>query len=199
MHSKNFAFIIKTSILYGVLAAAFSLIGLSSPEADIIGNPFEVSNITVEHVAGHVVWGMMVGLVTLSLRYFLLGGIFSLILDADHLIQFLGIEVVPRMAHSVSFGIIAIFVMMMVFGKRDYLLGAIAFAAVLSHISYDILLGGTDKFPFFTPFTNELTTFQGVDWILIQVGAVILVGISVFISRRKKISSYFTCNKKGSS
>jgi len=199
MHSKNFAFIIKTSILYGVLAATFSLIGLSSPEAEIIGSPLEVSNVTVEHVTGHIVLGMMVGIVTLSPRYFLLGGIFSLILDADHLIQFLGIEVVPRMAHSVSFGIIAIFVMMMVFGKRDYLLGAIAFAAVLSHISYDILLGGTDKFPFFTPFTNELTTFQGADWILMEVGAVILVGISVFISRRKKISSYFTCNKKGSS
>jgi len=187
MYSKNFAFIIKTSILYGVLAAVFSLIGLSSPEADIIGSPLEVSNVTVEHITGHVVFGMMVGLVTLSLRYFLIGGIFSVILDSDHLIQFLGIEVVPRMAHSVSFGIIAIFVMMMVFGKRDYLLGAISFAAVLSHISYDILLGGTDKFPFFTPFTNQVTTFQGADWILMEIGAVILVGISVFISRRKKM------------
>ena len=187
MYSKNFAFIIKTSILYGVLAAVFSLIGLSSPEADIIGSPLEVSNVTVEHITGHVVLGMMVGLVTLSLRYFLIGGIFSVILDSDHLIQFLGIEVVPRMAHSVSFGIIAIFVMMMVFGKRDYLLGAISFAAVLSHISYDILLGGTDKFPFFTPFTSEVTTFQGADWILMEIGAVILVGISVFISRRKKM------------
>jgi len=187
MYSKNFAFIIKTSILYGVLAAVFSLIGLSSPEADIIGSPLEVSNVTVEHITGHVVLGMMVGLVTLSLRYFLIGGIFSVILDSDHLIQFLGIEVVPRMAHSVSFGIIAIFVMMMVFGKRDYLLGAISFAAVLSHISYDILLGGTDKFPFFTPFTNQVTTFQGADWILMEIGAVILVGISVFISRRKKM------------
>ena len=198
MHSKNFAFIIKTSILYGALAAAFSLIGLSSPEADIIGSPLEVSNITVEHVAGHVVWGMMVGLVTLSLRYFLIGGIFSVIIDSDHLIQFLGIEVVPRMAHSVSFGIIAIFVMMMIFGKRDYLLGAISFAAVLSHISYDILLRGLTgslepasigpaEFPFFTPFTSEVTTFQGLDWILMEIGAVILVGISVFISRRKKM------------
>jgi len=187
MYSKNFAFIIKTSILYGVLAAVFSLIGLSSPEADIIGSPLEVSNVTVEHITGHVVLGMMVGLVTLSLRYLLIGGIFSVILDSDHLIQFLGIEVVPRMAHSVSFGIIAIFVMMMVFGKRDYLLGAISFAAVLSHISYDILLGGTDKFPFFTPFTNQVTTFQGADWILMEIGAVILVGISVFISRRKKM------------
>ena len=187
MHSKNFPFIIKTSILYGALAAAFSLIGLSSPEADIIGSPLEVSNITVEHVAGHVVWGMMVGLVTLSLRYFLIAGIFSVILDSDHLIQFLGIEVVPRMAHSVSFGMIAILVMMMVFGKRDYLLGAISFATVLSHISYDIQLFGTGEFPFFTPFTSEVTTFQGPDWILMEIGAVILVGISMFISRRKKM------------
>ncbi len=199
MHSKNFAFIIKTSILYGILAAVFSLIGLFLPSAFFVGNPLEVSGITVEHITGHVVWGLMIGLVTFRLRYFLIGGIFSIILDSDHLIQFLGIEVVPRMAHSVSFGLIAILVMMMVFGKRDYLLGAISFAAVLSHISYDVLLTGTSEFPFFTPFINELTTFQGADWILIEVGAVILVGISVFISRRKKISSYFTCNKKGSS
>jgi len=76
MRSKNFTFIIKTSILYAVLAAAFSLIGLSSSEADIIGSPLEVSDPTIEHVTGHVVFGMMVGLVTLSLRYFLIGGIF---------------------------------------------------------------------------------------------------------------------------
>ncbi len=187
MRSENFVFIIKTSILYGVLAAAFSLIGLFLPWASFVVDPFEVSDITVEHVIGHVVWGMMVGLVTFSLRYFLIGGIFSIILDSDHLIQFLGIEVVPRMAHSVSFGIIAILVMMMIFGKRDYLLGAISFAAVLSHISYDILLDGTDVVPFFTPFISEVTTFQGPDWILMEIGAVIIVGISVFISRRKKM------------
>ena len=187
MHSKNFAFIIKTSILYGVLAAAFSLIGPFLPWASFVGDPLEVSGFTVEHVMGHVVWGMMVGLVTFSRRYFLIGGIFSIILDFDHLIQFLGIEVVPRMAHSVSFGMIAILVMMMIFGKRDYLLGAISFAAVLSHISYDILLGGTSEFPFFTPLTSEVITFQGPDWILMEIGAVLLVGISVFISRRKKM------------
>jgi len=81
--------------------------------------------------------------------------------------------------------------MMMIFGKRDYLLGAISFAAVLSHISYDILLGGASEFPFFTPFISEVNTFQGLDWILMEIGAVILVGISVFISRRKKMKKEF--------
>jgi len=187
----NFAFIIKTSILYGILAAAFSLFGPSLPSSYLVGSPLQVSGISAEHVIGHIVWGLMIGLVTLRLRYFLIAGIFPIILDSDHLIQFLGIEVVPRMAHSVSFGLIAILVMMMVFGKRDYLLGAISFAAVLSHISFDILLGGTTEFPFFTPFITEVTIFQGLDWIWMEIGAVILVGISVFISRRKKMKKEF--------
>ncbi len=191
MLSGNFAFIIKTSTLYGILATAFSLIGLFLPSAFFVGNPFEVSGITVEHVIGHVVWGLMIGLVTFRLRYFLIAGIFPIILDSDHLIQFLGIEVVPRMAHSVSFGLIAILVMMMIFGKRDYLLGAVSFAAVLSHISFDILLGGKAEFPFFTPFITEVTIFQGLDWIWMEIGAVILVGISVLISRRKKMKKEF--------
>ena len=131
------------------------------------------------------------GIVTFRLKYFLIGGIFPIILDSDHLIQFLGMEVVPRMAHSVSFGLISIIVMMMIFGKRDYILGAISFAAVLSHISFDILLGGGSVFPFFTPFITEETIFQELDWILMQICAVILVGISVFISRRKKIKKEF--------
>ena len=191
MRSANFAFIIKTSTLFAVLAAVFSIIGLFLPEAYFVGNPLEVSGVSVEHVAGHIMWGLMIGIVTFSMRYFFIGGIFTIILDSDHLIQFFGIEVVPRMAHSISFGLIAIFVMMMVFGKRDYVLGAISFAAVLSHISFDILLGGGSQFPFFTPFTNEVIVFQGSDWILMQIGAVILVGISVFISRRKKMKKEF--------
>jgi len=191
MRSANFAFIIKTSTLFAVLAAVFSIIGLFLPGAYFVGNPLEVSGISVEHVVGHVMWGLMIGIVTFSMRYFFIGGIFTIILDSDHLIQFFGIEVVPRMAHSISFGLIAIFVMMMVFGKRDYVLGAISFAAVLSHISFDILLGGGSTFPFFTPFSSEVIIFQELDWILMQIGAVILVGISVFISRRKKMKKEF--------
>ena len=191
MYSENFAFIVKTSTLYGILAAVFSLVGLSLSSTYLVGNPLEVSGISVEHVIGHIVWGLMIGLVTFRLKYFLIGGIFSIILDTDHLIQFLGIEVVPRMAHSISFGLIAIFVMMIIFGKRDYLLGAISFAAVLSHISYDILLNGTSEFPFFTPFTSEVTIFQGYDWILMEIVAVMLVVISVLISKRKKMKNEF--------
>ncbi len=191
MRSGNFAFIIKTSALYGVLAAFFSIIGLFLPWADFIGNPLEVSGISVEHVAGHIVFGLLIGIVTFRLKYFLIAGFFPIILDSDHLIQFLGIEVVPRMAHSILFALIAVFVMMMIFGKKDYLLGTISFAAVLSHISFDILIGNGSEFPLFTPFITKVTTLQYSDWIFIQIIAVTLVGISVYISRRKKKKEEF--------
>ena len=188
-------FIIKTSTLYGILAAVFSLIGLSLVDLPlsltIVGSPLEVSGISVEHVVGHIVWGLMIGIVTFKIKYFLIAGFFPLILDSDHLIQFLGIEVVPRMAHSILFALIAVFIMMLIFGKKDYLLGGISFAAVLSHISFDILIGGGSTFPLFTPFIIGVTTFQGFDWVFIQIIAVILVGIIVIISQRKKMKEEF--------
>jgi len=109
---SGITFIIKTSALYGILATAFSLIGFFLVDlpfsTTIIGSPLEVSGVSAEHIIGHIVWGLMIGIVTFRSKYFLIAGLFTIILDADHLIQFLGVEVVPRMAHSVLFGLIAI-------------------------------------------------------------------------------------------
>ncbi len=182
---KSLAFIIKTSFVYGALAFLFSLIGMFLPSTVtyVVGNPLEVSAISVEHVVGHIVWGLIVSALSLSLRYFILGGIFPIILDSDHLIQFFDLEIMPRMAHSISFGFLASFVLLLIFGKRDYRLAGIAFAAMLAHVSFDILLGGTTSFPFLTPFVAELLSFQGNDWIIIQLIAVAIVGICTIITK----------------
>jgi hypothetical protein len=189
---KSLAFIIKTSFVYSALAFLFSIIGVFLPPAVtyVVGNPLEVSGISVEHVVGHIIWGLIVSALSLSLRYFVLGGIFPIILDSDHIIQFFDLEMVPRMAHSVSFGFLASFVLLLIFGKRDYRLAGIAFAAMLAHVSYDILLGGTTSFPLLTPFVVELLSFRGNDWIIIQLIAVAIVGICTIITKieaRKKL------------
>ena len=182
---KSLAFIIKTSFVYSALAFLFSIIGVFLPPTVtyVVGNPLEVSGISVEHVVGHIIWGLIVSALSLSLRYFVLGGIFPIILDSDHIIQFFDLEMVPRMAHSVSFGFLASFVLLLIFGKRDYRLAGIAFAAMLAHVSYDILLGGTTSFPLLTPFVVELLSFQGNDWIIIQLIAVAIVGICTIITK----------------
>lgn len=181
-------FIGKTSIVYGNIAFGFSVLGVILPDAFLVGNPLEVSGITPEHIVGHIIWGLVAGIASFSLRYAILSGLFPIILDFDHLIQFFGIEMIPRMAHSITFGFIAIGIMMILFGRKDLRLGAIAIAAVFSHISFDIFLGGTSQFPVFVPFITQSITFSGFDWIFFEVLSISIIFVaSVIVLRKQKI------------
>ena len=182
--SSSIYFIVKACLVYGGTALAFSMLGTILPGTFVIGNPFEVSTITPEHVVGHIVWGLIPGLAFLSLRYIILAGLFPIILDADHLLQFLEIEMIPRMAHSMPFILIAIVVMMLIFGKKDLRLIAVSIAAVFCHMSFDTILGGSTQFPVFAPFTSQFFTFSGVDWIIFEVIAVaIILTASVIVKK----------------
>lgn len=174
----NISFVLKSTILYGVMAFAFSIIGLFLPDRFIVGNPLEVSGVSIEHILGHVGFGLVVGIVTFSIRYMAVAGLFPLALDADHLIQFLDIEMIPRMAHSVVFGLISAVVFFVVFGKRDLRLAAIAFSAVLAHMAFDVFLSGTTGFPVFAPFSSDMVVFDGIQWIILEILAGIIVGIA---------------------
>ena len=89
MFVPNIYFIVKASLVYGSTALAFSVLSTVLPGAFVIGNPFEVSNVTPEHIIGHIIWGLIAGLAFFSLRYIILAGLFSIVLDADHLLQLL--------------------------------------------------------------------------------------------------------------
>ena len=179
-------FILKTSTAYGSIAFLFSFIGLILPNAVILGSPID-SNITVEHVMGHIAWGLVVGIVSFSLRYFTIAGLFPIILDVDHLLQFLDVEMIARMAHSIPFAFVAIIVMIIIFGKKDLRLIAISFAAIFAHMSFDIFLGGSTEFPILVPFTTEFFAFTGYDWIIFQIIAMGIVGCAsvIFLIKQK--------------
>ncbi len=184
--SSSLFFIVKTSTVYGGLAFGFSMLGLILPDAFLVGNPLEVSGVSFEHVFGHIMWGLAVGIASFSFRYAVLSGLFPIILDFDHWIQFLEIEMIPRMAHSITFGFIAVGVMMIIFGRRDLRLGAIAIAAVFSHMSFDIFLGGSTEFPIFMPFVLQEITFSGTDWIFFEFLAIAIIFVSSIIYLRKQ-------------
>ena len=182
-------FIVKACLVYGGTALAFSMLGTILPGTFVIGSPFEVSTITPEHIVGHIVWGLIPGLAFLSLRYIILAGLFPIILDADHLLQFLEIEMIPRMAHSLPFILIAIVVMMLLFGKKDIRLIAVSVAAVFCHMSFDIILNGSTEFPVLAPFSGEFFTFSGIDWIIFEViAAAVILTASVIV--KKNYGSY---------
>jgi len=181
-------FIGKTSIVYGVLAFSFSMLGLILPNTFLVGNPLEVSGISFEHVFGHIMWGLVAGIVSFSFRYAIISGLFPIILDFDHLIQFFGIEMIPRMAHSIIFGLIAVGIMMVIFNRKDLRLGAIAIAAVFSHMSFDIFLVGGTEFPIFAPLTSENITFSESYWILFQFISITIIFVaSIIFFKKQKI------------
>ena len=103
--------------------------GLFLPGKTLQENP--IHSFTAEEVLGHILWGFIVGAVTMRFRYFLLTGAFAILLRLDHLIGLLHTESISRMSHSITFGIIAVIITMLLFGKKNYLLGATVFVAYL--------------------------------------------------------------------
>jgi hypothetical protein len=179
--SHYISFIIKTILVFCALSSAFSLVGLLLPEKGPLSNP--VGDLTIHEIAGHFVWGLVFGAVTLSLRYTILAGFFAVLIDSDHLIGLTHLDALGRMSHSISFGIIACMVLMVSFGKKDWKLGAIAFSAVLSHVSFDIF-DGDPKFPIFAPFYNHPISFTHIDWLYFEIAAIIIVGIVTVLAKK---------------
>ena len=191
MLNYTLKFWFKTFFAYGLLSFSFSLIGIALDyfsddveKDDRIGVNI-LKTASLEHVFGHILFGMIVALPTLAYRYIVASGGFAILLDADHLIQFFGIENIARMGHSFIYAILVIIIMMFLFGKKDYFLGVISFAAILSHISFDILLGGGSSFPLFTPMSNSFLTFQTNDWIMVLAsGMLIVLSINIIVHRK---------------
>src|SRR5574341_1455524 len=121
---QNIIFLFKAISLYGILAIAFSLIGIFLPEKQTLASPLDA--LTIKHVGGHILCGLIAGAASLSLRYFLLTGSFAIILDSDHLINFVGLDAISRMGHSIPFAVLSSIVMMFLLGRKDYVLASAA-------------------------------------------------------------------------
>ncbi len=177
--------VIKYSLIYCGLSAAFSLIGILVPERAIQENP--IFGLSLHEITGHILWGLVAGAVTVSLRYTLLGGAFAVLIDSDHLIGFTNIEAISRISHSIPFAITAFVIMMFVFGKRDYLLGAVACGSVFAHMSFDTFSDTAALFPIFAPFSNQRFQFSQENWLFFELIAIaIILGATIIKSSRLK-------------
>lgn len=181
----DLTFIVKTSILFCALSAAFSFAGIFLAEKGQGPLGIPISAFSIQEIGGHFLWGCVVGAAALSLRYIVIAGAFAVLIDSDHLIGLIPLGAIPRMSHSIVFGVIALVVLVLLFGKKDWRLGTIAFTAVLSHISFDIF-AGDPWFPFLAPFYNNRLTFTSTDWIYFEVAAVAIVGVVTIVARKKE-------------
>ena len=195
--SGQVKFFIKSCAIFSILSFGFSLTGFLFPDdSSIIGDPLLVSSLSLEHILGHIFFGMIAGVLSLRLKYVFVIGAFALLLDADHLLQFFNVEMISRMVHSVPFAIIISVIMLYIFGKKDYRLAAISFSAIISHIAFDVWFvgqiypGSAGGFPLFSPFTVEILRFQGLDWLYLEILAIAIVGIIAILDRKISIKNH---------
>ena len=185
LERKDIYFVIGASVVFCSLSAVFSFVGTVLPDKIVMVNPIEHGSLSIKEIGGHFIWGAIAALVTLRLRYILLGGLFAVLIDSDHLIGLLHTEGIPRMGHSITFAIIATVVLMLVFSKKDYRLGIIAGTSVLTHISYDIC-DGSYGFPIFTPFMDKIIQLPRIDWMVFEIAAIVIIGVSSFVIAKKE-------------
>ncbi len=185
VQKQDIIFVVGVSLVYCSLSAGFSLISTILPDKMVLPNPIENGSLSLKEIVGHFVWGAVAGIVTLKLRYILLGGLLAALIDSDHLVGLLHVEGIPRMSHSVTFAILATVVSLLVFSRKDYRLAAIVATSVLTHISYDMFAGGFG-FPVFTPFVNKIINLPRTDWLILETSAILIVGIVSFIVTRKE-------------
>ena len=185
LEKRDILFVIGVSVVYCSLAAGFSMVSTIFPDKMVLTNPIEHGSLSLKEIIGHFAWGAVAAIVTLRVRYILLGGFLAVLIDSDHLIGLLHVNGIPRMGHSITFAIVAVIVLMLVFRRNDYLLGAIAGTSILTHISYDIF--STEYgFPIFAPFVNKIIPFPRADWILFEIVAIAIIGIVSFLATRKE-------------
>lgn len=182
---NNLFFILKFSFIYGFFSFGFSVLSLFLSDSFIVGNPLLVSGISFEHIAGHIIWGLVAGIATFSFRYALLCGTFPIFLDFDHLLQFLDLEMIPRMAHSIPFGIAVFVILFLLFGRKDLRIPAISLSAVFIHMSFDIFLVGGTEFPLFVPFSTQMFSFDVNYWVYFMIIGIIIIFVMSAIQLKK--------------
>lgn len=156
-------------------------------------NPDLTENILIAHMLGHIAFGLIVAIPAWKLKYIVASGLFVVAIDFDHVLRYLlrifeydfTIDLISRSGHSVVFALIIAVVLMLAYGRRDYLLGAVAGASVFGHMAFDTF-GNSGVFPMFMPFTNEAFYFNQEWWIAMLAAGLSIVFATKVILRKKE-------------
>ncbi len=185
---KDSYFIIKASLFYAVISLIFSFSSVLLADKAHLLNPITHGTFDIKEIPGHFLWGFAAAAVTWRLKYALLGGAFAVLIDFDHVISVLQIQGISHMSHSIAFAGISLVVMMLTFGKKDYVLGAVALSSVLSHISYDLFVSN-DKFPLFAPVYNKSIYFVSGYSIFFEIAAILIIGVIALLVRKNVLKT----------
>ncbi|MGI0090118.1 MAG: hypothetical protein ACREBS_00270 [Nitrososphaerales archaeon] len=177
------------AIFYAGLSFAYSMIGFLHPEIGSHYHEYLAPRLLIE-IAGHFSFGFIAAIPFLDLELSLLIAAGAVLIDTDHILSALNLNVSGRPDHSFFFVFVsaAILIWMAVrFGfVKSFLIKMLYFAPVVvfSHISYDIFTAPGSSFQLLIPFSFESLTLPYYYWIIFETAALILSYTAHLSSRR---------------
>jgi hypothetical protein len=169
----DLVWVMGASAVYALLSFGWSLFGFLATPAPSAVYEYTNASFAVE-VGGHILFGLVAGAFTRSLRLTLLFGVEAIAIDVDHIVSTAGFQVVSRLAHSVFFLLAAAALLgFATGGGRRFNLPVflVTAGAVLAHLSYDAF-AGDGVFPLLSPFGFGFFAFPSVSWVPFEALAV---------------------------
>ncbi len=188
--------IVILSIIYIVLSFTYSSLGFLHGQIHGSGSEYTIAFLIPE-ISGHILFAVVAVAPFLDLELAILASVVAVFIDMDHLLGiFTKLPFIGRPNHSILFILLAVAVLTYFSGRMR--LGPtfqikVAFvipAAVLSHISYDILAayvifgGGAFTFPIFYPFSYVPIAFPLYSFVLFEAAAFALAAFGALLLRR---------------
>jgi len=179
------------AVPFALFAFAYSFVGFLHPQS-IHLHDYSIPGAFVE-VGGHILFGLLVAVPFLDLRLLLLSGSFAVLVDSDHILGALNLPVASRPDHSIVF-ILASSVFVYALSRRARLdrqtsakVVTLAPAALLSHLSYDVLaavgiFGGAGyAFPLLAPYSFAPITMPAYSWVVFELLGVSLTSATAYV------------------
>lgn len=97
--TSQFLIMISISLVFGLLAFLYSLLGSFEQYKNVNGPPMYA--VDTQEIGGHFLFGFIVGIPTRNLKIATLTGLMALTIDFDHLLFVAGSHIQSRIAHSI--------------------------------------------------------------------------------------------------
>jgi len=174
------------SAAFALLAFAWSVIGLMSPTTPTPLHEYSAFG-ALREVGGHILFGVVAGVATWDSRLAILCGAESILIDSDHILPALNLPLEPRLAHSISFVIVAPLVLSYLARRRkgpDPRVLLVTLAAISAHLSFDVF-AGNGLVPLFAPFSPVYYSVPYDAWPVLEAVGIGLATAVALKGRRK--------------
>jgi hypothetical protein len=162
------------------------------------GNASEYTiSFLIPEISGHIIFAVIAVLPFLDIQVMLLSSVIAVFIDTDHLLGiFTTLPYIGRPDHSILFMIVAASILVYLSRRLNLSTASqikvafVVFAAILSHLSFDILAaydifgGGSFSFPLFYPFSSALIPFPLYAFVIFEIGAVTISIVGSLLARK---------------